>query len=130
MNEHPSPEESERRLEVLIGRLLQIGVLASAALVLAGGVMMLVHHGAAISDFRAFVGAPEWLRSVAGIFRAALALDSLGLLQLGLILLIATPVARVAFTLVAFAIQRDRIYVVLTAIVLVALLYGLVWSPG
>jgi uncharacterized membrane protein len=49
--------------------------------------------------------------------------------QLGVILLIATPVARVALTLVAFAVQRDRIYVALTAVVLIVLLYGLFWSP-
>ncbi len=122
-------QETERRLERLIGRLLQIGVLVSAVLVLGGGIVVLVQHGAAPADFRTFAGAPERLRSVGGIVRAALARDSLGLLQLGLILLIATPVARVAFTLVAFAVQRDRIYVALTAIVLVVLLYGLLWSP-
>ena len=117
-------------LELLIGRLLQFGVLASAVLVLAGGVVTLVRHGGAPADFHTFAGTPERLRSVGGILDAALSHDSLGLLQLGLILLIATPVARVAFTLVAFAVRRDRVYVLLTAIVLVVLLYGLFWSPA
>lgn len=130
MNGPRSPEAAGRRLEMLVGRLLQIGVLASAVLVLAGGVLVLSQHGTATADFRTFSGAPERFRSVGGILRAVLAGDRLGLLQLGLILLIATPVARVAFTLVAFTVQRDRIYVVLTAIVLVALLYGLLWSGG
>ena len=48
-----------------------------------------------------------------------------GIVQLGLVLLIATPVARVALTLGAFLLQRDRLYVVLTTIVLVLLLFGL-----
>ena len=45
-----------------------------------------------------------------------------------LVLLIATPVARVALTLVAFAAQRDRLYVLLTTVVLLLLLYGLLWG--
>ena len=50
---------------------------------------------------------------------------SRGLIQFGLLLLIAVPVARVAFSVVAFALQRDRTYVVVTLIVLAVLLYGL-----
>ena len=47
------------------------------------------------------------------------------MIQLGLLVLIATPIARVAFSLVAFALQRDRIYVIVTLIVLAVLLYSL-----
>jgi uncharacterized membrane protein len=46
-------------------------------------------------------------------------------IQLGLILLIATPVARVALSLLAFAVQKDKMYVVVTAIVLGLLVYSL-----
>jgi uncharacterized membrane protein len=48
-----------------------------------------------------------------------------GIIQFGLLLLIATPIARVAFSVVAFAIQRDRLYVVATLIVLAVLMYSL-----
>jgi uncharacterized membrane protein len=48
-----------------------------------------------------------------------------GIIQLGLLLLIATPIARVALSVVAFAIQRDRLYVVATLIVLAVLMYSL-----
>ncbi len=46
-------------------------------------------------------------------------------IQLGLLLLIATPIARVAFSVVAFAVQRDRVYVGLSAVVLAVLLWSL-----
>lgn len=128
-HEPPRPEDAERRMEQLVGRVLQAGVLASALLVLAGAAFLLAQHGGAPADFRRFSGADEAFRSVHGSLRAALARDSRGLVQLGVILLVATPVARVALTLVAFAAQRDRIYVALTAIVLLVLLYGLLWSP-
>ena len=63
-------------------------------------------------------------------FRADSFLYRRAIVQLGLVLLIATPVARVAFTLVAFARQRDRAYVMITTIVLALLLYSLFFAPG
>ena len=56
--------------------------------------------------------------------------QSASIVQLGVVLLIATPIARVAFTLVAFAIQRDRTYVIITLIVLGLLLYGLLFGKA
>jgi uncharacterized membrane protein len=50
------------------------------------------------------------------------------LIQLGLLLLIATPIARVGCSIVGFAIERDRMYVAFTLIVLAILLYSLLGS--
>jgi uncharacterized membrane protein len=115
-------------VEQLIGRLLQVGVLVAAVVVIAGGAALLARYGRTPADFRVFRTEPSPLRSVGGIVRGALALDSRAVVQLGLVLLIATPVARVALTLVAFVLQRDRLYVALTALVLALLLYGLLWG--
>jgi uncharacterized membrane protein len=71
------------------------------------------------------VGEPTDLRTLSGIVKDALAFRGRGLIQLGLLLLIATPLARVAFSVVAFAIQRDRLYVGVTLIVLAVLIYSL-----
>jgi uncharacterized membrane protein len=117
---------SDHAVEQLIGRLLQFGVLLAAAVVLLGAILLLVQHGTSAVSYRTFVVGPDELRSMSGIVRGAFAMDSRAIIQLGLLLLIATPVARVAFTLVAFALQRDRVYVLITAIVLALLLYGLV----
>jgi uncharacterized membrane protein len=119
---------SDHAVEQFVGRLLQWGVLLAAAVVLIGGVLLLVQHGGASVTFSAFHGEPDGLRSVAGILRGAVAMQSEAIVQLGLLLLIATPVARVAFTLVAFVLQRDRTYVIVTTIVLALLLYGLVFG--
>jgi uncharacterized membrane protein len=51
-----------------------------------------------------------------------------GLIQLGLLFLIATPIARVALSIVGFALERDRMYVGFTVIVLLVLLYSLLGS--
>jgi len=116
---------TDQVVEEWIGNLLRAGVTLSAAVVLFGACVYLVRHGHEMPHYRAFVGTPEDLRSVPGVWKNVLAFKGRGLIQLGLLLLIATPVARVAFSVVAFAIQRDRLYVVLTLLVLAILTYSL-----
>jgi uncharacterized membrane protein len=126
--EAPPSRWTDHAVEQLIGRLLQIGVLFAALVVLVGGALLLAQHGGAVESYTVFRGEPELLRSIGSIVRGAFAMDSRAIVQLGLLLLIATPIARVAFTLVAFALQRDRTYVVITTIVLVLLLYGFIYG--
>jgi uncharacterized membrane protein len=104
-----------------IGGLLRAGVILSAAVAFAGGVWHLIEGGTRLPDLRIFRGEPAELRSVTGVLRGVAAGDATALMQLGLLLLIATPVARVALATVAFATQHDRTYVVLTLIVLALL---------
>jgi uncharacterized membrane protein len=89
-----------------------------------------MQFGSAPAAFSSFKGEPEALRSLGGIVRAAFGGDSRGIVQLGLVLLIITPLARVALTLIAFVLQRDRIFVAITCLVLAILLYGLLWNPA
>jgi uncharacterized membrane protein len=119
---------TDYQVDQVIGRLLQFGVLIAAAVVLVSGAMLLVAHGSAAVNLGTFRSEPAALRGVFVVVRAALHGETDAIVQLGLVLLILTPVARVALTLGAFTIQRDRTYMVLTAIVLVLLLYGLVWG--
>ncbi len=119
---------TDEQMDQVIGRLLQIGVLVATVVTLLGGGVFLVTHGHLSTDFRVFRGEPAQLRSVEGIIGGVFGRYSPALVQLGLVLLIATPVARVALTLGAFLLQRDRIYVALTGLVLVLLTYGLLWS--
>jgi uncharacterized membrane protein len=116
---------SDHAVEQLVGRLLQIGVAIAAAVVLAGGAMLLARHGHEVPVYTPFRGEPEGVRTLGGIVRGARALDARAVIQLGLVLLIATPILRVAFTWVAFLLQRDKLYVAMTTIVLALLLYGL-----
>jgi len=116
---------TDERSEQTIGILLRSGVILSALVVLAGGILYLVHYGAIAADYRHFHGEPGDLRNVRGIGGDMLRWHSRGLIQFGLLLLIATPVARVAFSVLAFALERDGKYVVITLIVLGLLVYSL-----
>jgi uncharacterized membrane protein len=119
---------SEQRFEGLIGNLLRAGVILAAAVVLTGGFLYLANYGAQQPQYQAFRGEPSDLRQVSQIFREAVSLHSRGLIQLGLLILIATPVARVAFSVLAFAEQRDWLYVSITLVVLAILVYSLASS--
>jgi len=116
---------ADDRVEQVVGNLLRVGVLIAAAVALAGGVGFLLRHGGVRSDYHIFRGDPARLRSVAGIVHATFALDSAAIIQLGIVLLIATPVARVALTLVAFALRKDWMYVAISTLVLALLAWSL-----
>jgi len=130
MSIEPTPRWTDHQVDQVIGRLLQIGVLIAAVVTAVGGALYLAHHGAVVPDFHAFNGTPTMLRSVTGIAHGVAAGQSAALVQLGLVLLILTPMARVALTLGAFLIQKDRLYVLLTTVVLAVLVYGMFWARG
>lgn len=117
---------SDEQVEEVMGNLLRAGVILAAIVVLAGGIFYLIRYGTTSPDYRVFRGEPADLRHLSGILADAIDLNSRGLIQFGLLLLVATPVARVAFSVFAFARQRDFTYVVLTLIVFSVLIYSLV----
>ena len=115
----------DRRLEVIIGYTLRIGVVTAAAIVLIGGVLYLVQNGSTAPHYQSFHAASTHSDSLTGILRNIRAMNSYGIIQLGLLVLIATPILRVVFSVIAFAVERDLVYVVVTLFVLAALLYSL-----
>lgn len=102
-----------------------MGVLLAAGFVLLGGMLFVARHGGERPDYSHFGSEPDDLKHVSGVMRAALAFRPRGLIQFGLLILLATPVARVAVSLVSFLRERDRLYATLTALVLLILLLSL-----
>ncbi len=84
-----------------------------------------LHHGRETPNYRTFHGVEPPLRTISGICTSAFHAQDRGIIQLGLLLLIATPVARVVFSVVAFWWEHDYLYVVISTIVLVVLCYSL-----
>jgi len=117
---------NDQKIEILIGNLLRIGVMISATLVLCGAVVYLSRHGMERTNYKAFHGEPSEYRTLSGIIDQVLHFRGRGIIQLGLALLIATPVARVAFSIWGFLAERDRMYAAFTTLVLAILLYSLV----
>ena len=116
---------TDEQVEEIVGNLLRAGVILAASTVTIGGLVYLLRHGGERPDFSAYHAEPPEFRRLGPILSGVLAGRGRSIIQLGLVLLVATPVARVAFSVVAFAKQRDRTYVVITLIVLAILVYSL-----
>ncbi|MGN6392052.1 MAG: DUF1634 domain-containing protein [Gemmatimonadales bacterium] len=123
------PVWADEAIEAVLGHLLRAGVVVAAILVAAGGARYLMEHGGAPPAGRLFTGEPANLRQVAGIFHGAVRFHGRATIMAGLLVLIATPVARVSASLIAFLEQRDRTYAALTAFVLAVLAAGVMgWA--
>jgi uncharacterized membrane protein len=121
----------QRDMELFIGKWLRIGVFTSAAVALVGGIVYLsTHH--VIPDYQShnFTGAEKRFRNFPDILHGALALNGPSIIQLAVIILIATPIFRIVFSVFAFAIERDKMYVVITLIVLSVILFGIFSGLG
>lgn len=116
---------TDKRLENVIGILLRAGVLLAAAVVLIGAVLYLAGHASEPVHYSTFNPMGHGLNSIAGIFAGVLHLQAPAVIQFGILLLIATPVARVALALFGFLFERDYLYTVVSAIVLGILFYSL-----
>jgi uncharacterized membrane protein len=115
---------ADQRMERRMGLLLRTGVMAAALTVALGGVVYLAQHGrdaVSYSVFRAMPLSVDHPRIVVEQIRASRAEL---VLDIGILLLIATPVMRVVLGLFSFARERDWMYVVVSALVLGALLFG------
>jgi uncharacterized membrane protein len=115
----------DAQVERALGNLLRAGVMAAGGVMLAGALLFLAGHGAERADYATFRGEPAELRNLGGMLRSAFSLEGRGVMQLGIAMLIATPIARVAFSVGAFARAHNARYVVITATVLAVLAYSM-----
>ena len=116
--------DADIKMEITIGNLLRIGVSVAAAVVFIGWVLYLVQAHGAKPDYRHFHGTPISILGVGRILHGALSLNSRSILDLGILLLIATPVGRVIFCIFDFALQKDSLYVLVSSMVLAVLVYS------
>jgi uncharacterized membrane protein len=116
---------TDREIERVVSMMLRIGVSTATVVVLTGGILFLIQHGHETPQLATFRGEPAELRTFRGLLGAVGRLEAPAIVQLGIVLLVATPIARVALSLYGFLRQRDTLFVLVTAIVLTVLLVGL-----
>lgn len=116
---------TDHELDMSVAGMLRFGVSLAAVVVLAGGLLYLRHPLSLMPNYTHFAAGDGSLRTLPGIFRGLMRMDAKSIIQFGLVLLIATPVARVVFCVVGFARQKDRLYVGISLMVLMVLVYSL-----
>ena len=118
----------DQKLEMAIGMMLRVGVSIAAAVILLGGVLYLRHPGGPAPDYTHFHAAPAEALSIRGTLAGVARGSDLSIIQLGILLLIATPIVRVVFALAGFLREGDRMYAWISAAVLAILLFSLLHS--
>jgi uncharacterized membrane protein len=111
-------------LETLIGHVLRYGVSTASVIVLAGGIIYLSRHGHELPRYRQFAGEPDTMKKPGLILQAIFRGEGRPLIQAGLLILIATPIARVFISVLGYLVEKDYFYAVLTAIVLLVILWN------
>ena len=117
-----------RAVEGLVSIVLRVGVILSASIICLG-LLLLVIKGVFINEMRIDAAIP-YPRSLATLYSGLLSLDPASIISLGLLTLIATPFARVAVSILAFAAERDWRYVAITALVLAILITGIIMGKA
>lgn len=122
---HPSSVfGQEQKIVTMISRVLRNGVLLAAAFVLLGGIIYLAQHGDSVPLYTVFTGEPYQLGGLSGIVSSAFSFSGRGLILLGLLILLATPMARVAMAFVGFFMVSDLLYTLIAGLVLAILAFG------
>jgi uncharacterized membrane protein len=116
--------EADLKMEIAISRMLRAGVSVAAFVVLVGWILYLWHAHGVEPDYRHFHGVPSPADRLMPVFEGIRHLDSRSIIRLGILLLIATPIMRVAYCVYNFATQKDKIYVLISSVVLTVLLYS------
>ncbi|MCE9589841.1 MAG: DUF1634 domain-containing protein [Planctomycetes bacterium] len=122
----PTPDQATNthRIELLIGNLLRLGVIVSLTLVTLGTLVTFIgdrdRPDAASLDVL-HLTQTRFPHTLTSVLREAAAFHGPGLVMLGILVLVATPVARVVAAVALFTAERDRIYIALTTVVLIML---------
>ncbi len=121
-------------MTAVVGNVLRYGVLISAIIIVFGTVELIAASGN--SDvLGSIVYNPDKIPhgnfdvSLSGLLSGLEGLQPYALIELGAIVLIATPVSRVLISVLLFAAEGDKLYVVVTAVVLILLLFSLLATP-
>jgi len=109
----------DRDVEKIVGQLLRFGVITASLVVLLGGILFLTQSGnAPRPDYHIFKGEQDSFITFKGIFMGLFTFKPMAIIQFGVLLLIITPIMRIVFSLVAFMLEKDKLYVIITLIVL------------
>ncbi|MDR2425458.1 MAG: DUF1634 domain-containing protein [Prevotellaceae bacterium] len=113
----------EKDADLHIGKLLRRGMLLACGTSIFGGVVYLFQHSGTTVDYSPVSGSEAFgvadsLRSISGIFDGILKFNGASIIQLGVVILIATPILRIVFSSITFIIEKDWLYVAITITVL------------
>lgn len=116
-------DDRVQNVELFISKALRLGVIISAAIIILGLIMF-------IATGKSGYPGSSFPTSLLEIFNGLIMLKPYAVIMTGLLLLILTPIFRVGVSIIAFFKQKDYLYIIITAIVLVILVVSFVFGKG
>jgi uncharacterized membrane protein len=121
----------DEQIQTSLARLMIGGVVVSATIILVGLVWFVAAHSSLKLGDHIFAGEPKYFENPVSMISRALDKGALGerrsIVMIGVMLLLLTPLARVAFAAFGFALQKDRLYTVISLVVLGVLIVSFFW---
>ena len=115
---------NQRDMELFIGKMLRVGVFTACGVAILGGILYVFQNTGEKVDFQTF-SADMAVHSFLSLWNGVMAMNAVSIIQLGLVILLCTPVLRVAFSTVVFLLEKDFLYVGISMIVLFIILFNL-----
>ncbi|WP_293888921.1 MULTISPECIES: DUF1634 domain-containing protein [unclassified Sphingobacterium] len=113
----------DKDISLLVGQILRTGVVIASSILVLGGILYLIVHGQeTVPNYRDFVGEENANTTITGIITGAFSRNVPQVIQLGVLLLICTPIVRVIGSLFGFVIEKDKLYIIITLIVLAVII--------
>lgn len=112
-------------MQQLIGQVLRYGVLISGLVAIIGGIWYLYQQGSGLPHYTVFNAEPAGYTSLNGILKGLNQGNAKEIIQLGVVILIATPILRIIFSLISFILEKDKLYVIITIIVLTIIMFSM-----
>ncbi|WP_295667428.1 DUF1634 domain-containing protein [uncultured Mucilaginibacter sp.] len=115
----------DKDMQLLLAQVLRAGTIISISIVFIGGIFYLVRHGHSIANYKVFNGIPDFVQHPSGIIYGILNIKGQAIIQLGIVLLIATPIMRVVFSTIGFVLEKDYMYVAISLVVLSIIFFSM-----
>lgn len=117
---------ADNDIEQLIGLQLRFGVITATLIVLIGGLFYLHQFGGLhIPPYQNFIGTKGGFTTVGQVSTGLAGFNAKSVIQLGVLVLMATPILRIAFSLVGFILEKDRMYIGITLLVLAVMMISI-----
>ncbi len=121
----------DEQIQSNLAKVMVAGTMISATIIFAGLCWyLLANQGLKAAD-HIFSGEPKYFENPVSMIQRAFEVHAVGhrrsVIMIGVILLLISPAIRVAFAMCGFALQKDRLYTLISLIVLVVLLFSFFW---
>jgi len=122
---------TDQTIQKIIGNVLKYGVRTVLVIAAIGGSIFLYDHSSETVDYTRFTENDHSIFQVTSdVLKGTAGLDARSIIFLAILVLFCTPFIRLLLSLVSFILEKDRLYVFITTLVLVIICFSVYFGFG